>query len=79
MSGARFASMIQSHFGIFLAIAGSIYHSWKLGLVASTFVPFVLVGSMIQMKVISSQDFLETIGLRRSSKVKTSTKSMHVK
>jgi hypothetical protein len=44
--------MVQSIFTILLAICAGIYHEWKLGLVSSLFVPFVLVGSVFQVSML---------------------------
>ncbi len=61
--------MVQSIFTILLAICAGIYHEWKLGLVSSLFVPFVLVGSVFQAKIMSSQDNVEREAFAKSAKV----------
>ena len=62
--------MVQSIFTILLAICAGIYHEWKLGLVSSLFVPFVLVGSVFQAKIMSSQDNVEREAFAKSAKVR---------
>ena len=69
MSGGRFAAMIQAGFCIALATLGGIYLQWKMGLVGSLFVPFVLIGSWVQAKVMTSHDNVERGAMERGSKV----------
>lgn len=51
------------------SIVLALYYQWKLGLVALAFVPFLLVSTYFQAKIIMGQSALEREGLQKSSKV----------
>ncbi len=69
MSGSRIGAVTTASFSIFLAVTAGLYHHWKLGLVGSAFVPFVLVASWFQAKTVASHDYVERRGLEKGTKV----------
>lgn len=68
-TGSRIGVLFQALTTMIASIVLALYYQWKLGLVALAFVPFLLVSTYFQAKIIMGQSALEREGLQKSSKV----------
>ena len=68
-TGSRIGVLFQALTTMIASIVLSLYFQWKLGLVAMTFVPLLLVATYFQAKIIMGQSALERDGLQKSAKV----------
>ena len=62
-------SLAQGLFTLLIAVVMGIYYSWKMGLVASLFIPVLLVGIILQQKIITGEDSIEKAAFEKSAQV----------
>ncbi|CAG0912522.1 unnamed protein product [Notodromas monacha] len=67
-TGSRVGTVTQSLASVGSGIGLSLYYSWKLGLVVIAFVPFVVISTYYQSKIVFGQNILEKEQLEKSSK-----------
>ena len=68
-TGSRIGAILHAAFTLIISITTSLVLEWRLGLVGCVFVPLVLVGTIMQFKVISGQNTVENGALQRASKL----------
>ena len=68
-TGSRIGVLFQALTTMIAAVVLSLYYEWRLGLVAMAFVPFLLIATYFQAKIIMGQSALERDGLQKSAKV----------
>ncbi|CAG0893493.1 unnamed protein product [Darwinula stevensoni] len=68
-TGSRMGTVTQSVTTIIMAIALSLYYSWKLGLVTMVFVPFLVICAFFEARIIHGQNILAKKSLENASKV----------
>lgn len=68
-TGSRISIVFQSVATLTFSVALSLYYDWRLGLVTTAIVPFVLLSTYLQGKILMKQNGLERKGLQLSAKV----------
>jgi ATP-binding cassette subfamily B (MDR/TAP) protein 1 len=68
-TGSRIGAILHAAFTLIISITTSLVLEWRLGLVGCVFVPLVLIGTIMQFKVISGQNTVENVALQRASKL----------
>ena len=72
-TGSRVGTVLQGIFTLLIAIVISLFYSWKLGLVALIFVPFLVGGIYLQTKIIMGHDSVEKKAFENSANVRSMT------
>ena len=68
-TGSRIGAILHATFTLIISITTSLVLEWRLGLVGCAFVPLVLIGTMLQYKIISAHDSVEKKSLQQASKL----------
>ena len=57
MAGGRMAALVQAFLGVIISVGISSYYDIKLGLVASVFIPIIMVTADALMKIARDCDY----------------------
>lgn len=68
-TGQRIGTIIQSLTTLVLGVGLSMYYQWKLGLVALSFTPFILVATYLQRKVMEQENMGTTKSMENCTKL----------
>ena len=68
-TGARVGSVLQGVAGLLIALIVGMYYSWKLGIVAALFIPFLIGAAFLHIKIIMGIDTVEKKSFEESAKV----------
>ena len=68
-TGSRMGTLSQGFFTLLIAVVLSIYYSWKMGLVASLFIPVLLIGIILQQKIMTGEDSIEKAAFEKSAQL----------
>lgn len=68
-TGQRIGIIVQSYSTIVLSIAMSIYYEWRLGLLGTAFIPFILITKNLQNLMYKEETYSYHKSLERSTKV----------
>ena len=68
-TGAKIGSVLRGVFSLVVAIFIGLYYQWKLGLVASIFLPILVAASYLMQQIVNGKDTVEAAAFEASSKV----------
>ena len=68
VAGAKVGQAISGLTTLFFGTGLALYYNWKLGLVSSVFMPFLLVGFMFQLRMMMTDMLSFKKSLEKSSK-----------
>ena len=68
-TGAKIGSVLRGVFSLIVAIFIGLYYQWKLGLVASIFLPILVAASYLMQQIVNGKDTVEAAAFEASSKV----------
>ncbi|KAG8222229.1 hypothetical protein J437_LFUL001427 [Ladona fulva] len=68
-TGSRIGTILQSVATVVLALALSLYYEWRLGLVALSFCPVIMVTTFFQRRVLMNESLSMKAGIEKSSKL----------
>lgn len=68
-TGQRIGIIVQSYSTIVLSIALSIYYEWRLGLLGTAFIPFILIAKNLQNLMYKEETWNYHKSLENSTKV----------
>ena len=66
-TGSRIGTIVSSIFTLLISLIMALYYSWKLALVGSVFVPLMIFGIYMQMKVIEGNESFEKKAFEKSA------------
>ena len=68
-TGAKIGSVLRGVFSLIVAIFIGLYYQWKLGLVASIFLPILVAASYLMQQIVNGKDTVEAAAFEASAKV----------